>query len=157
MLWEELAQEVSGRTAVVGVGAAGSGDGGVGPMVVELLTKAGIDSAIEGGPSPELDAWRIRDLAPASVVFIDAIDFGGSPGDVALMRTAEVGEKTLDSRKSSAATRLRCVEEGLKAKCFLVAVQPDHVRAGAQMCDEVRYAASRVARTLLDSVMKQAS
>jgi len=154
MLWEELASECSDRTAVVGVGDADAGDGGVGPMVVDMLSKAGINTAINGGPSPELDVWRIRDLQPESVVFVDAVDFGGSPGDISLMRTEEIPEKTLDSRRCGLKTRLRCVEERLKAKCFLVAVQPDHVRPGLSMCDEVRYAASRVARSLLDGVLR---
>ena len=157
MLWEDLASKLEGRVVVVGVGDVAHGDDGVGPMVIELLADAGLDFAINSGSSPELDTWKIRELEPTNVVFVDAVDFGGSPGNVAVLEPAELQESAFDTHKAPLRLTMEYLEKELGVKCFLVAIQPDDVRPGARMCEEVKYAAASVAGTLRQRLLMRAA
>jgi len=137
-----LASKLSGNVVVVGVGDVGRGDDGAGPLVVRLLAEAGVECAIDSGASPELDTWKIRELEPDTVLFVDAVDFGGSPGDAALLDAADLRQSGFDTHRAPLRLTMEYLEQDLKCRCFLLAIQPKDVRRGAPMCDEVKQSAS---------------
>ncbi len=160
-LAEDLASEVLQARAdtvlVVGVGDEEHGDDGVGPLVVQLVEKAvGQDSSscafktLDAGRAPELETWRIRELDPDLVLFIDAVDFGCAAGDVALLKPEQLRASGFDTHRAPLRLTMQYVESELGAKCRLIAIQPRDVRLGSEMCAEVRSAAESVASLIAD-------
>lgn len=145
MLCEDLTSILSGRVAVVGVGNEDRGDDGAGPLVVRMLADAGIEHVIDSGTSPEIDTWRLRELMPDSVLFVDAVDFGGRPGDAALLPPGDMRKTALDTHRAALSITMEYLQSELKCRCFLLAVQPKRADYGAPMSDEVRRSAARIA------------
>jgi len=150
---DELASRLSGSVVVVGVGETRRGDDGVGPLVARLLAKSGVARVIDSGNSPELDTWRIRMLAPDNVVFVDAVDFCGSPGAVAFLRPGELRAAGFDTHRAPLKLTMQYLECELKCRCHLLAIQPRDIRDGAPMCEEVRSSAADVAEMLRKSML----
>lgn len=148
MLCEDLSSVLSGRVAVVGVGNEDRGDDGAGPLIAHMLADAGIEHAIDSGTSPELDTWKLRALMPDSVLFVDAVDFGGQPGDAALLPPGDMRKTAFDTHRAALSITMEYLQNELKCRCFLLAVQPKHVRYGAPMSDEVSRSAASIAEIL---------
>lgn len=161
-LAEELTQEIfgceDGCVVVVGVGNEHHGDDGVGPLIIRLLEnslpKAGEHlriAVIDGGAAPELETWRIRELAPSAVLFVDAVDFGRNPGDIALLKIEDLRADGFDTHRTPLRLTMQYLECELGAKCRLLAVQPRDVRLGSVMCPEVRSAADSIASLIIEA------
>ncbi|MCL5102909.1 MAG: hydrogenase maturation protease [Armatimonadetes bacterium] len=149
MLIDELKDALRGRVVVVGVGDASRGDDAVGPMIAGMLADAGVENVIDAGASPEIETWRIRELAPEMVLFIDAVDFGGAPGDAALLAPDVLRSKGFDTHRAPLKLTMGYLENELGCTCRLLAVQPRDVRQGAPMCAEVSRSAENLAKMIL--------
>ena len=140
---------------IVGVGDAGRGDDAAGPLVAERLLEAEHQGVINSGPSPELDTWKVREFEPDSVLFVDAVDFGGQPGDVAVFGPTELRSNGFDTHRAPLKLTMEYLEHDLKCKCWLLAVQPKDVSIGARICDEVRGSTAGVADMLQGLLMRE--
>lgn len=150
---EELAAGLSGKAVVVGVGQLGHGDDGAGILVARMLAESGIVQVVESGNTPELDTWRIREMAPDYVLFIDAVDFNGSPGDVALLHSSELNASGLDTHRAPLKLTMEYLESELGCKCRLLAIQPFSVRYGAPMSEDVKRSAINIFNMLSQCIL----
>jgi hydrogenase maturation protease len=89
-----------GRVVVIGVGDSGRGDDAVGPLVAEMLAASGVGGVIDAGRSPEIETWRVRELAPETVLFVDAADLGAAPGDAAILEPADLRSTGFDTHRA---------------------------------------------------------
>ena len=140
--------KLRGRVALVGVGDARHGDDGAGPMIAGLLSKGGLAGVFDVGPTPEVETWRIREFAPETVLFIDAVDFGGRPGDVAFLEVDQLRISGFDTHRAPLSLTMRYLASELGAKCYVLGIQPKDVRLGASMCEEVESSVSSLARVI---------
>ena len=152
-LREDLASKLAGRTVVVGVGDAHKADDGAGPKMVEALADAGFLGVVDSGTTPELETWRIREMEPDSVLFVDAVDFGGEPGDVVVLKANDLRESGFDTHRAPLRLTMRYIELELGAACHLLAVQPKSVQHGLPMCAEVRRSVEDLARLLVEELL----
>jgi len=149
-LHEDLCCMLGGRVVVLGVGDASRGDDGAGPLVVGILAQAGIDKVIDAGASPELETWRVREMRPDTVVFVDAVDFGGAPGDVAVLEADQLRSAGFDTHRAPLRLTMEYLSCELGCGCRLVGIQPGDARAGASMGESVRRSVEHVAELLLE-------
>lgn len=147
---EQLGERLQGRVVVVGVGDSRHGDDGVGPLVAKLLEEKGIDGVIDAGTSPEIETWRIRELAPDTVVFVDAVDLGARPGDAAILEPDDLRASGYDTHRAPLKLTMRYLEQELGCRCLLVAVQPLDVRQDVPMCVQVAQSARNLADVLAE-------
>jgi hydrogenase 3 maturation protease len=145
---EELISKLVGRVAVIGIGAAGHGDDGVGPALVDLLARAGVRNVVDAGVTPEHETWKVREIDPDAVLFVDAVDVGAKPGDAALLRPAELRHEGFDTHRTPLRLTMQYLEGELNCTCYLLAVQPGSARDGAAMSDDVRSSVEILARML---------
>lgn len=158
----ELSQILNGAVTVVGVGNVLRGDDGVGPLVAKLLAERKCEWSDKGvrfevfdaGTSPELETWRIREVAPEVVLFVDAVDFGGAPGDVALLKADNMRAEGFDTHKAPLKLTMQYLEQEIGCACRVLAIQPKDVRMGSKMCPEVSESAESIA-TLIASIINQ--
>jgi hydrogenase 3 maturation protease len=152
MLRDELTSKLSGRVAIVCVGDAAHGDDGAGPLFVDLLERFGVENVIDGGSSPELETWRVRHIAPNTVLFVDAVDLGVEPGDAALLAAADLRATGYDTHRAPLRLTMQYLEMELDCRCYLLAVQPSVVSSGAVMSDAVRSSVEVLARMLCEGL-----
>ena len=147
-----------GRVVVLGVGNPMRGDDGVGPAVVakcrELCGHSeGRLVLIDAGESPEAHLDEVRGLGPDVVVIVDAVDFGGRPGEVALFDLVRDGSSRAMSLPSTHRLPLGLLASYIRketgAEVVLVGVQPRSIEFGEGMSEEAGRAAEAVARALV--------
>jgi hydrogenase 3 maturation protease len=76
------------RVAVVGIGHALNGDDGAGIAVAQALTARLTTPTLlvlDAGAAPENQTGALRRFDPALVLFVDAANMGGAPGEVRLL------------------------------------------------------------------------
>jgi len=132
------------RLWLLGVGNPERGDDGFGVKLAEALRErlGGEDGpvrALDVGTSPERWVGRAVSQGCEELVLADAVDFGGSPGDLFLAQASE-----LPARATGAATHrvplslLARYAEGLGARAWLLGVQPGSLDPGAALSPEVK-------------------
>jgi hydrogenase 3 maturation protease len=151
-LSKQLGEKLRGRVVVVGVGDSHRGDDGVGPLIAELLETEGIDGVIDAGTSPEIETWRIRELGPDTVLFVDAVDLGAEPGDSAILEPDDLRAKGFDTHRAPLKLTMGYLEQELGCQCLLLAVQPHDVRQEAPMCAQVKQTAQNLADVLAELI-----
>lgn len=150
-----LSPEDLRRPAIVGVGNRLRGDDGFGPFVVELLKGRVRAHLIDAGPSPENFTGVIKSICPSSILILDTIDFGGRPGELAVLNPDELIESPPSTHSLSLALLARYLKGETGAKVLIVGVQPGRLSLGEGMSDEVREAAFRLSR-LISSLIRPA-
>ena len=122
----------------------------MGPVVVGMLAASGVDSVIDAGTSPEIETWRVRELRPDTVLFVDAVDLGAAPGDAAILEPTDLRSTGFDTHRAPLKLTMDYLERELGCTCRLLAVQPRDVRQDAPMCAEVRQSAENLAEMLAE-------
>jgi hydrogenase maturation protease HycI len=148
-VFQRLSNILLGRVMVVGVGDTNRGDDGAGPELVRLLEEAGVETVIDAGTSPETETWRIREAKPGTVLFVDAVELGGAPGDTALLAPSDLRASGFDTHRAPLRLTMEYVRQEMGCTCWMLAVQPRNVRQQASMSDEVRGSVERLAETLI--------
>jgi hydrogenase 3 maturation protease len=116
-----------------------------------MLADRGLEGVVDSGVAPELDTWRIRELRPDNVLFVDAVDFGGKPGEVTLLAPADLRKIGFDTHRAPLKLTMEYLERDLGCKCYVLAIQPRDVRQGAPMCSEVKRSAANLVEVLVEA------
>lgn len=143
-----LKRLLSGRVCVLGVGNRDRRDDGVGSLIAERLAAQDLALTIDAGSVPENYLEKVARFRPETILIIDAVDFGGYPGEFRLLDADAIAPSGL----SSHALSLRMTAEYLKARtqaCLVfLAIQPADVSSGTVLSDEVSRAVKTAQETL---------
>jgi hydrogenase maturation protease len=144
-LCEQLQQLFQGRVCLMGLGNVTYGDDGFGVRLAEAL----ISSApavgtrcrvIIAGTTPEWLIGRVVDEHSDHVVFLDAVELGGSPGSVVLLNSDEMAARfpQISTHKLSLGLLAKQVEANGRTKVWLLGVQPESLRPSEELRPTVR-------------------
>jgi hydrogenase maturation protease len=144
-LREQLQQLLQGRVCLMGLGNVAYGDDGFGVRLAEAL----ISSApavgnrcrvIIAGTTPEWLIGRVVDEHADHSVFLDAVEFGGSPGSVVLLDSDEMAARfpQVSTHKLSLGLLAKQVEANGRTKAWLLGVQPESLRSGEELTPVVQ-------------------
>ncbi len=111
-----LGRRMTPPAVVLGVGSALRGDAAFGIETSRLLASEGLSGieVLEGGSAPENLAERAARNSPRTVVFLDAAEFDGEPGELRLVDPAELG---WNSSASTHAPSLELLATYLHERC----------------------------------------
>jgi hydrogenase 3 maturation protease len=118
------------RVALIGVGNRGRMDDGVGSFVAESIAreiKGENLLVIDAEKSPENFIGKLLDFKPGVVVFVDAVHFDAEPGTIMfteLQGDELVGVNTVSTHRISIRMLSNMLRKELRARIFLVGVQP---------------------------------
>lgn len=117
-------------TLILGVGNPMRGDDGIGPAICARLSGPLV---IDCGDAPEryLDLARSPEIA--RVLIVDAVDLGGTPGEIAFCSRSDLTERFGTTHNSGLALLARYVETEFGKPVALVGVQPAGTGFGASM------------------------
>ena len=130
-----LSAELSGRVCVMGLGNEQLGDDAFGMKLARLLQAGGCLDVLLAGTTPE-QCVNSESLASYDhLVFLDATNFGGAPGAVVWLSSAEIESRfpQISTHKLSMGLLARLVEHGRQTKAWLLGAQPASLEFGAEL------------------------
>lgn len=115
---EGLEELLKMRFLFLGVGNSDRGDDAIGSIVVSNLET---ENKIDCGPVPENFTGRIRRLRPEVIIIIDAVDFGGEPGDTILTEAENARGVALSTHSMPLSLFCKMLPE---SRIYLLGIQP---------------------------------
>ena len=147
-----LAERLSGRVVVVGIGNPLRGDDGAGARLAELLAGTTGALVINAEEVPENHLGPVVRARPDRILLIDAVDLGERPGSVALLEIDELRDYPPSTHRVPLAVFADFLGQATGAEILLLAVQPGRNGFGAGLTAEVEGSVSALA-TLLGALL----
>jgi hydrogenase 3 maturation protease len=146
--WEEqLVQQVRGGFVLLGVGSRLKADDAAGPMVAEKLAERDLERAFDCGTVPENYLAKAEKLQPDNILFVDAADFGGEPGDVRFFGGDRFGDQAVSTHSAGLSPLVEYLENASDARCWVLSIQPARTDYGGDVSPEVARAVESIAES----------
>jgi hydrogenase maturation protease len=138
------------RWGVVGVGNVLKGDDGAGPALVALLAGRGARvPLVDACEVPEnYGGWVVKQSLD-TVVFVDAVDFGGAAGEWRLIPIEDLMHSASSTHRLSLHFLIHYLTEHWKGEAILAGVQPKSMKLGEDLSSEVEAGVGALAAALL--------
>ena len=131
-------------TLALAIGHPLHGDDALGPLVCAQAEGRAVDC----GDAPERYLGLAGDPAVNRVLLIDAVDFGGAPGEVVFCTPEDLTERAGTTHTTGLAVLARYLQETYAKPVAVLGVQPAETRFGAGVSEAVRAAAAEVSDLL---------
>jgi hydrogenase maturation protease len=137
-LRRELEQCLRGRVCFMGLGNLDYGDDGFGVRLAEELIAAGVPDVIIAGTVP--DRWIGRAAGFDHIVFLDAVEFGGAPGGVVFLDSAQIAARfpQISTHKISLGVLAQWAQTNATTRAWLLGVQPESLKRQQQLAPILR-------------------
>lgn len=141
---------------LVGMGNSLKADDGIGPEICSILKSDFPDNIIDTGTVPENYIQVIIRKSPKVIVFVDAIDFGGTAGEVRVFNSSQLSSFGISTHALS--PRLLCdmIMQSIKAKIYFIGIQPKSTVIGEAMSREVESARDELVELLKNKLFDTA-
>lgn len=149
MLSEELKRRLKGKVVILGIGNTLKGDDGFGPELIKQLKGRVTAELIDGGVAPENYLKPIVDLRPDTIMILDAVHFGGSPGDIRILEPKDLLSAGISTHNLSPKMLIDFLGRDHSADIFVLAIQPESIEFGKKMSQEVRRAEEEIEELLV--------
>ena len=147
--WEEgLTALVGKRLVVMGVGRSESGDDGLGPLLISLLSGRTSATLLDAATTPENFVGPVSRAKPDVVLMVDAVHFSAPVGRVRLLRADDLAENDFTTHAMSPKLLLDVIAEQTGAQVLILGVQPGRTGFGTPMSPPVRQTAAHIADLL---------
>lgn len=115
----ELQEILKDPFLILGVGNSDRGDDGIGIYVIERLKT---EYKLKCGPMPENFTGKIRRMGPKNILMIDAVDFGGEPGETIITEAEKAEGLTLTTHSLPLSLMCKMLPE---SKIYILGIQPE--------------------------------
>jgi hydrogenase maturation protease len=124
----------------MGLGNVDYGDDGFGVRLAERLEAEGLTDVIVAGIMPERFIGTVTDNNYDCLLFLDAAEFGGTPGSVIFLNAEEMAARfpQISTHKISLGLLAKWIEDSGKTKAFLLGVQPESLKTVQELTQTVQ-------------------
>ncbi len=129
-LSEQLNALAGSKAVILGMGNVLRGDDAVGPFLCEQLADKVCTEVIDAGTVPENYIQRIVSKKPQTLLVIDAIDFGASPGEIKVFKTGQLNSIAISTHTLSPRLFVELIAGQIDVAVAFVGIQPAHVKLG---------------------------
>lgn len=140
-----------GLNIVVTIGNSLRADDGVGPYIASYLSNHTRLVVLDAGNTPENFVDEIISLSPTYIVFIDAADFGGFPGQARQIKKDEISGFTLSTHMFPLRAIWEIIEQSISAEIRLIGIQILDYSFSNRLTNEVRQIADEIIMALNNS------
>jgi hydrogenase 3 maturation protease len=147
-LREQLRKICERKTLVVGIGNTLKGDDGAGCIVCEQLKDIAPGHIVDAGTVPENYIGPIINNRPEVLLVIDAIDFGGSVGQIRIFRPDELSSAAFSTHTLSPRMFVDVICKSIPAEVYFIGIQPGQTALGEGLSSQVERAVGMVAGIL---------
>ncbi len=151
-LREQLCKICERKTLVVGIGNTLKGDDGAGCVVCEQLQDSLPGLVIDTGTVPENYIGPIIAQRPDVLVVVDAIDFGGSVGEIKIFKPEDLSSAAISTHTLSPRLFVDVICKSIAVEVWFVGIGPGQTALGEGLSKEVEEAAGVVAGILAEAL-----
>ncbi len=142
---EHLKAHLKGRAVILGIGNALRSDDGIGSLLAGRIKDKIPYPVYDAGASPENYLGKIVKESPDNIIIIDAVDFGGKPGEFRVIEGQELQTTNLFStHNASISMVINYLKSNLKADIIILMIQPKSVSFGDKLSLEVQGAINKL-------------
>lgn len=131
-------------TLVITVGNTLRSDDGVGSYIAARLQSYPGIALINVGTMPENIVDEVIAMAPATIIIIDAADFGGPAGAVKIIPEESIPQVTLSTHMIPLNVVTNIIRDSIRTGVYFVGIQPKSVALGEGLSPEVQQAADEL-------------
>jgi hydrogenase 3 maturation protease len=147
--------ENAARIAVLGVGSDLRGDDVAGVLAAQMIEKAsrGKTRSPEikvfiGATAPENLTGEIKRFQPSHLVIIDSADFGGKPGQIAVIEPEAIGGISFCTHTLPIKVMSDYLLQSFSCQVIVVGIQPRSLAVGGSPSKETLRAAKQLSVTI---------
>jgi len=145
----KLKNRLQGKVLIVGIGNPLRGDDGVGPEIINRLNNPLPRLLLfDVGETPENYLGKIVKQKPDTMVLIDAVDFGSSPGTIKIIEKDDIKDESLSTHNASLNLVAKYLQKETSADVFLLGIQPKTTEFGREISRPVREGLEKIVRML---------
>jgi hydrogenase 3 maturation protease len=149
-LLESLARWRDSRVTILGVGNTLKGDDAVGPLVCERLSGRVSANVVDAGTVPENYIGPILETSPDVLLIVDAVDFGGEPGQIRVCTPDEIHRFASCTHALSFHLSIDLIRREKKLDICVIGVQAENTRLGDGISPPAREAVETLTDTLTE-------
>jgi len=125
------------KCVIVGVGNPLKGDDGIGPALVERLQGRIEGTCINSESAPENYTGKIKRENPDTILIVDAVHLGRSPGEYEILEKDDLLTGGLTTHALSPAMFIEYLENETKANIYLLGIQPESLKFGEPLSEKL--------------------
>lgn len=138
MILAHLKAHLKGRVVILGIGNTLRSDDGVGSLLASRIKDKVPYMVYDVGESPENYLGKIVKDKPDNIVIIDAVDFGGKPGEFRVLEAVDIKTANLFStHNASISLAINYLKNNLKADIIILIIQPKSIAFGENLSPEI--------------------
>ncbi|MFH1022744.1 MAG: hydrogenase maturation protease [Planctomycetota bacterium] len=146
-----LTESGGANPLILGVGNRLRGDDGAGCHLIDRISDTGRVRCIDGGCAPENHIERVATMRPGVVWLVDAVDFGGRPGELRVFPPERMGGDALSTHAGSLRLCCEYLRSRAEIPVVLIGIQPESVVLGRALSAPVSRAVERLAGILREA------
>ncbi|MDD5131899.1 MAG: hydrogenase 3 maturation endopeptidase HyCI [bacterium] len=135
---------IPGVNVIITIGNTLRADDGVGPYIGLLLQSSDQLKIVNAGYTPENVIEQIIDLHPVKLIFIDAADFQGIPGDARVIDQENIPEAALSTHAIPLKVVYHLLLHDTGAKAVMIGIQPKSLEHKEELSREVKITADEI-------------
>jgi hydrogenase 3 maturation protease len=145
MMLGHLKSHLIGKVVILGIGNTLRSDDGVGSVLASGIKDRVPYIVYDAGASPENYLGKIIKDEPDNVIIIDAVDFGGKPGEFKEMDGQDLQTVNLFStHNASISLTINYLKNNLKVDIIILIIQPKTISFGDKLSPEVSEALTKL-------------
>lgn len=139
------------RFGVVGIGNVIKGDDGAGCVVIEGLQGKVDLPIVDCSEVPENYGGWVERRQLESVIYIDAIEFGGTPGEVRIVPIEKLMMTASSTHSLSLHYMIKFLRDEWDGDPIMIGIQPKEMKIGDGLSDEVRDGVEKLTGIILEA------
>ena len=147
-LLKSLAPWRESKVVILGIGNSLKGDDAAGPLVCERLSGRVSARVIDAGAVPENYIGPVLKASPDVLFIVDAVDFGGHPGQIRLCTPDEIHGFAFSTHALSLHLSIDLIRREKKLEVYVIGIQAGRTKLGDCLSPAVREAIGTLADTL---------
>ena len=149
-LLESLAEWRNSRVVILGVGNTLKGDDAAGPLVCERLSGRVSARVIDAATTPENYIGPILEAVPDVLLIVDAVDFGGCPGQIRLYTRDQIHRFAFSTHALSLHLSIDLIHRETILEVRLIGIQAKRMRLGDRLSPAVGGAVETLVSTFME-------
>ena len=135
---DHLSEHLKGKVVICGIGSTLRSDDGIGSFLASRIYGKVPYIVYDAGSSPENYLGKIIKDKPDTVVLVDAVDFGGSPGEFRVVEPENIQTVNFFStHNASISLTINYLKADLQADIIILIIQPKCIAFGDTLSPEV--------------------
>lgn len=138
LLLDHLKLHLKGKVVILGIGNTLRSDDGAGSLLADRIKDKVAYIVYDSAVSPENYLGKIIKDNPQTIVIIDAVDFGGKPGEFRMVEAEDIQTVNLFStHNASISLTINYLQDHLKTDIIMLIIQPKSIVFGGSLSREV--------------------